>query len=203
MTWQEFTALLALSTAMSFTPGPNTTLSTALAANGGMRRALPFACAVALGCSALLLLCALGVGALVLAAPLLGRVIQWVGIGYLLWLSYKLGQARQLGEANTDQLRIGFWSGAALQFANIKVWMLSLAIVSGWIAGHANTTERLAIVVPTMLVFGFASNVTYAAVGSLLRNWLRGPRGSGQRLVWFNRCMALILIITALWMLTL
>ena len=33
MTWQEFTALLALATAMSFSPGPNTTLSTALAAD--------------------------------------------------------------------------------------------------------------------------------------------------------------------------
>ena len=37
MTWQEFTALLVLATAMSFSPGPNTTLSTALAANGGAR----------------------------------------------------------------------------------------------------------------------------------------------------------------------
>jgi len=32
MNWQEFPALFVLATAMSFTPGPNTTLSTALAA---------------------------------------------------------------------------------------------------------------------------------------------------------------------------
>ena len=36
MPFVEFTALLALATAMSFTPGPNTTLSTALAANRGL-----------------------------------------------------------------------------------------------------------------------------------------------------------------------
>ena len=36
MTWQEFTALLVLATAMSFSPGPNTTLSTALAANAAI-----------------------------------------------------------------------------------------------------------------------------------------------------------------------
>ncbi|MEO7886906.1 MAG: LysE family translocator, partial [Polaromonas sp.] len=35
MNWQEFTALLVLATAMSFSPGPNTTLSTALGANHG------------------------------------------------------------------------------------------------------------------------------------------------------------------------
>ena len=33
MPWSEFTALLLLATAVSFTPGPNTTLSTAIAAN--------------------------------------------------------------------------------------------------------------------------------------------------------------------------
>jgi threonine/homoserine/homoserine lactone efflux protein len=49
MNWQEFTALLVLATAMRFTPGPNTTLSTALAANHGLWRALPLACAVPVG----------------------------------------------------------------------------------------------------------------------------------------------------------
>ena len=49
MTWQEFTALLVLATAMSFSPGPNTTLSTALAANGGLRHAMRFVVAVPVG----------------------------------------------------------------------------------------------------------------------------------------------------------
>jgi len=68
MPLSEFTALLLLATAMSFSPGPNTTLSTALAANRGLPHAMRFVCAVPVGWSALLLLCAGGVGALVLAA---------------------------------------------------------------------------------------------------------------------------------------
>jgi threonine/homoserine/homoserine lactone efflux protein len=39
---EEFTALLVLSTAASFTPGPNTTLSTALAAKLVLFKAWPF-----------------------------------------------------------------------------------------------------------------------------------------------------------------
>ena len=39
MTAAELSALLVLATATSFTPGPNTTLSTALAANRGLRGA--------------------------------------------------------------------------------------------------------------------------------------------------------------------
>jgi threonine/homoserine/homoserine lactone efflux protein len=200
MTWQEFTALLVLATAMSFTPGPNTTLSTALAANGGLRRAMPFVCAVPLGWSALLLLCAWGLGAVVLAVPLLAWAVKAVGVAYLLWLAWKLSQSRQLSEASAVALSVGFWQGVALQFVNIKAWMLALAIVSGWIAGRADPTQRLAIVVPTMMGFAFASNFLYATMGSLLRDWLRGPDGTGLRLRLFNRAMALVLVATALWM---
>ena len=46
MTSAEFWALLMLATAVSFTPGPNTTLSTAIAANRGLRPALRFVLAV-------------------------------------------------------------------------------------------------------------------------------------------------------------
>ncbi len=202
MTWQEFTALLVLATAMSFTPGPNTTLATALAANGGLRRAMPFVCAVPLGWSALLLVCAFGLGALVLAVPLLSWAVKIVGVAYLLWLAFKLSQSRQLGEADAARLQMGFWQGVALQFVNIKAWMLALAIVGGWIAGRADSGQRLVVVVPTMLVFAFASNMLYATLGSLLRDWLRGPLETGQRLLAFNRAMAVVLVVTAFWMLT-
>ena len=125
------------------------------------------------------------------------------GVAYLLWLAHKLTRARQLGEANAELLHVGFWQGVTLQFVNIKAWMLALAIVGGWIAGRADATQRLVLVVPIMLGFAFASNCCYALVGSALRTWLIGPNGDGQRLVWFNRGMAVVLLVTALWMLVL
>ena len=201
MNWQEFTALLVLATAMSFTPGPNTTLSTALAANHGLRRAMPFICAVPLGWGVLLGVCALGLGALVLAVPLLSWAIKLVGVAYLLWLASKIARSRQLSQADAARLNVTFWQGAALQFVNIKAWMLALAIVSGWIAGRADPGQRMAVVLPVMLAFAFASNLTYALAGSLLREWLAGPLGSGRRLVVFNRAMAAVLVVTAFWML--
>ena len=192
----EFTALLFLATAMSFTPGPNTTLSTALAANRGLRPAMRFVCSVPVGWAALLLLCAGGVGALVVAVPALRWGIKAVGIGYLLWLAWKLSRSSHLGEADAARMDIGFWQGAALQFVNIKAWLLALTVVAGWVAGHANSLQRLAIVLPVMVFFAFTSNFTYAATGALLRHWL----AQGARLLWFNRAMALVLVATAAWM---
>jgi threonine/homoserine/homoserine lactone efflux protein len=43
--------------------------------------------------------------------------------------------------------------------------------------------------------------MTYALAGSLLRDWLTGPAGSGRRLRWFNYVMAGVLVVTAIWML--
>ena len=196
MTWQEFTALLVLATAMSFSPGPNTTLSTALAANGGLRHAMRFVWAVPVGWSLLLLLCAAGVGALVVAAPVLRGGIKAVGVGYLLWLAWKLSGTATLGVAAGDKLQIGFIEGVALQFVNIKAWLLALTIVAGWVAGQPDALQRLAIVTPVMLVYAFASNFTYALVSAVLRSWL----AQGKRLLWFNRAMALVLVVTAAWM---
>lgn len=201
MNWQEFTALLLLATAMSFTPGPNTALSTALAANHGLRRALPFVCAVPVGWGVLLSLCVLGLGTLLLAVPLLSWAVKIIGVSYLLWLAWKLSQATQLGQADAAHLSVGFWQGTALQFVNIKAWMLALGIASGWIAGRDEPALRFAVVLPVMLAFAFVSNLTYAMAGSLLRDWLSGPLDTGLRLQWFNRAMALVLVVTAIWML--
>ena len=210
MNWQEFTALLVLATAMSFSPGPNTTLASALGANHGLRRAMPFVCAVPVGWGVMLGLCALGLGALLLAVPLLAWAVKLLGVAYLLWLAAKLIGVRfqfPRQSSPTDArpgislLPVTFWQGAALQFVNIKAWLLAVAIVSGWIAGRGDAAARFAIVLPVMLFYAFASNLTYALVGSLLRDWLAGPQGSGRRLVWFNRVMALVLVATAVWML--
>ena len=136
---------------MSFSPGPNTTLAAALAANHGLRRAMPFICSVPVGWGVLLSLCALGLGALLLAVPLLGLVVKITGVAYLLWLATKIARSRQLSEADAKKMNVGFWQGAALQFVNIKAWMLALAIVSGWIAGRADPGLRFAVVLPVML----------------------------------------------------
>lgn len=191
-----------------FTPGPNTTLSTALGANHGLRHALPFVCAVPLGWAILLALCSLGLGALMLAVPALAWAVKLTGVGYLLWMAWNLASVRAVlaTQAQRDW-KVSPWrlfvQGVALQFVNIKAWMLALAIVGGWVAGHADPLQRFLVVLPVMIAYAFASNLVYAMVGSLLRSWLAGPHGSGRRLQWFNRAMAGVLLATAVGMLAL
>ncbi len=203
MNASEWVALMALGAAMSFSPGPNTTLSTALAANFGLRRALSFCVAVPTGWVLLLLACGLGVGALVNSVPALRWAIKLTGVAYLLWLVWKLNQTTTLAQADPSRLQVTFVQGVALQFVNIKAWMIALTLTAGWVVNAngqpaTNTGERLAIVAACMVFYAFTSNFTYALIGSMLRGWL----AQGRRLLWFNRVLGLVLVVTAAWMLT-
>ena len=203
MAWTEVTTLLLFCTAMSFSPGPNTTLSTALAANFGLRRALRFCVAVPVGWTLLMLVTGLGVGAAVTGIPVLRWGVKLGGVAYMLWLAGKLSRAGQLGQADASRLNLGFAQGVLMQFANIKAWMLALTLTAGWVVNAqglpaANPGERLLIISGVMMLFAFGSNFTYALVGALLRGWL----AQGERLLWFNRALAGVLVATAAWMLT-
>lgn len=201
MSATELTALLVFCTAMSFSPGPNTTLSTALAANYGLRRALRFCLAVPTGWTLLMAASGLGLGALVTGIPALRWGVKIGGVAYMLYLAWKLSRARQLATVDEQRLDVSFWQGVGLQFLNIKAWMLALTLTAGWVVNAAgapapNPGQRLAFICAIMVAFAFSSNFVYALVGSLLRGWL----AQGERLLWFNRVLAGVLAATAGWM---
>jgi threonine/homoserine/homoserine lactone efflux protein len=198
MSSTEIAALLAYATAMAFTPGPNTTLSAAMAANHGLGHAMRFVLAVPFGWCLLLVACAAGLGSLVTAVPLVGTALRVGGAAYMLWLAWQLAQPgrARLGEPHTG-LDVGFARGVALQFVNAKAWINAMTIAATWVTVEGQVAQRLTWVLPIAAAYGFASNFTYAAVGAALRRWL----ARGQRLLWFNRTMAAVLAATALWVL--
>ncbi|CAM3065918.1 LysE family translocator [Cupriavidus taiwanensis] len=190
----QFAALLTLLTVGLFTPGPNTTIAAVSGANFGLRATLPHCVGVAFGFASILALCALGVGALVLGQPALAAAVHAAGVAYLLWLAWKIARSTALAERQV--LRpLSVWQSAALQYANIKAWMLALAVAASYMAGAASPVQRVLLVCGVFGVLGFVSNGVYGAVGASLRQWLQ----HGQRVRWFNRVMGAALALTALW----
>ena len=196
MPMSELAALLVFATAMAFTPGPNTTLAAALAANHGLRHTMRFVLGVPVGWGLLLLGCALGLGAVLQAQPALRGLLKWGGLAYMLWLAWKLARASTLSNADPARFDVGFSKGVALQFLNIKAWMSALLVTAGWVTVADPLWPRLAFVLPIMMAYGLASNFTYALIGSALRGWV----AQGTRLQWFNRVLAAVLVATAAWM---
>lgn len=208
MPLDDLLALLILATTMTFTPGPNTVLVTALAARHGLRAALPFCLAVPSGWLLLMAAVAGGVGALVAAEPTLRGALQLVGVAYLLGLAWRLARA-PTGPADPAAGRtdapLGYRAGLLLQFVNLKAWMFALTLSAGWALPRPGETDsalpRLLTVLAVMAFYGFASNFSYALLGAGLRGWLAGGPVPGRRMQRFNRVSAALLAATALWML--
>ena len=163
----EFSALLVLATATSFTPGPNTTLSTALAANFGLRHSLRFVCAVPVGWGVLLALCAGGLGTLIVAQPALRWAILIGGCAYLLWMAWqavKPGGAAPFEARNLphDSPRTLFLMGFMTNLLNPKVAMFYLSFFPQFL--HPERGQLL----QQSLTLGAVQISTSAAVNALL-----------------------------------
>ena len=204
MSLSELIALSVFCVAMTFTPGPNTMLTTAIASNYGLRHVIPFTLGVPCGWALIQVICGLGIGTLVIQIPLLRWLIQLIGCLYLLWLAWTLSRSTMLIPLGEKPLKISFSKGILLQFLNIKVWLLAITVTGSWVIQSENSTgnhemQRLILCTAILMFFAFASNLTYALLGSSARKWLM----HGRRLLIFNRLLASLLAITAIWTLSL
>lgn len=147
--------MAVFSAAMSFTPGPNTTLATAIGVNHSVRRALRFCVAVAVGCGLLLLACWVGVGGLVTRVPAVGWGLRVVGAAYLGWLAYRLWHATRISPDGSGPAEVGFLSGVGLQLVNGKAWLFALTLTAGWVTGSGAEPAGVRLVAtPSTFRFG-------------------------------------------------
>lgn len=72
---------------MVLLPGPNSLYVLSVAARGGVKEGYKAASGVFTGDAVLMVLTALGAGALLQASPLLFNVVKFLGAGYLAWLA--------------------------------------------------------------------------------------------------------------------
>ena len=147
--------------------------------------------------------CGLGLGALVTGVPALRWAVKVAGAAYMLWLAWKLAGSGQLTQVDAGRLDVDILAGrgpAVPEHQGMDAGAHAHRRL-GRQRGRppaANPGERLAIISAIMVVFAFSSNFAYAWLGSMLRQWL----SQGSRLLWFNRALALVLVATAAWMLT-
>jgi threonine/homoserine/homoserine lactone efflux protein len=194
MPLEQLLALATLAVVGSFTPGPNNTIATVTGANHGFRAALPHVFGVPFGFGTMLAAGALGVAALLLAHPVLGQLIKWAGIAYLLWIALQIARAGSIGHRSVAR-PLTFWQSAAFQYANPKAWMLSAATAGSFMASGASLA-RTALIVLGFALAAAASLLLWAALGAALRQWLT----HGARLRLFNVSMGVLLAATALWL---
>jgi threonine/homoserine/homoserine lactone efflux protein len=188
-----FLALVVFAFTTSITPGPNNMMLFASGVNFGFVRTIPHMCGIGAGFLVLLLAVGFGLGALLETVPWLYTLLKFAGGAYLLWIAWKIGTSRSLGEGTAGARPMTFLQAAAFQWVNPKAWVMAVSAMATY-TDAGNYTASVLLVGVAFALVNFPSVSTWAGFGSALRQWLSDP----VRLKWFNISMALLLV-ASLW----
>jgi len=194
MTMLSLLAIVSFAFVTSVTPGPNNLMLLASGANFGFRRTLPHMLGISIGMALLLTSVLAGLGELFSRFPVLQMLLRIAGVGYLLWLSWKILQTppRSLQQGNDDARPFSFWQAVLFQFVNPKAWIMSITAVSSFtLAGEDYWTSGMLLVL-VFAVVNLPSVSVWAGFGSMMQQLL----STAARQVHFNRGMAALTAMT-------
>ncbi len=142
--------------------------------NFGFVRTIPHMLGIGIGFFVLLIAVGLGLGALLHSVPLLYTALKFAGGAYLVWIAWKIGTSRSLGEGRANAVPMTFLQAAAFQWVNPKAWVMAVSAM----ATYTSSDSYLMSVLVVGLVFALVnvpSVSTWAGFGSALRQWLSEP----------------------------
>lgn len=187
-------ALIVFAFVTSITPGPNNLMLLASGVNFGFRRTIPHMIGIGVGFLSLLLGVGYGLGAVLEMAPVLYTGIKFAGGAYMLYLAYKIATATSVGKVdNANAQPMGFMPALLFQWVNPKAWVMSVTAMASYTVHDAYAWSVLLIGL-VFAIINVPSVSSWAAFGSLLRQWLEDP----VKLKWFNMTMA-VLLVASLW----
>jgi threonine/homoserine/homoserine lactone efflux protein len=176
MTAEQAIAFFLFAIVAAITPGPSNLILTSTGANVGVLRGLPCLCGVAIGMGLMMFLVAFGLGSLVLESPLILQGLKWCGIGFLLWLSWKIATGGR-SEATGDKEFVGFWRAAAFQWVNPKSWLVSASAIGTYFQAQAGSAFEQSISFGILFVLAaLPSCFVWLAFGATVQRFLRTER---------------------------
>lgn len=158
-----------------FSPGPNVVMLTASGARFGFRATTPHLLGVPIGTGLLAAASALGLSAILLAAPTLKLVFQIGAALWILWLAWKTALAGRAGRAEDRGQPFTFREAILFQAVNPKVWAITLAASAGFGIGLAPHVEALRLFVVFAGVNLFVC-LFWTTIGHLLSGFLQSDK---------------------------
>ena len=177
----QYLSFVALATVLAIAPGPDSLLTLRSTLIGGRRRGGWTAVGILVANIVQGVLAASGLGAILVHAETVFRIIKWGGAAYLAYLGYlAIRAAWRMRSADsavetTLPIRRGPWSAARQGFlcniTNPKVLAFNIAVLPQFVGAHAS--------VATLLAYA----LTLTAVGSVVLVGLVAVAGLASRVL--------------------
>ncbi len=185
-----FVSFVIFAVIAAVTPGPNNVMLTTTGLNFGVRRGIPHLLGICIGFPVMLALIGLGFGTLFQLFPVLHEIIKLVGIVYLVYLAWKIANARGGNDAASPSKPISFWQSAAFQWINPKAWVMGSSALAAYTSLDDNFFLQVVIICASFAAITLPCAGAWLVFGAGLQRFLRDPK----HLALFNKAMALLLI---------
>lgn len=164
---------------IELTPGPNMAWLAGLAATQGRRAGLAAVGGVAVGLLANAMLAALGLAALLDAAPSLWRVLQLAGAAMMIFLAVEAWRGAEpngscpIGE---HRLRRNFTTGAFINLLNPKAYVFFVAVAPRFLDGQSLSLGNAALLAVVSTSIATIIHLAIISTGARAQAWLADER---------------------------
>lgn len=158
---------------MSGTPGPNTILSLQNASEKGLRKGIYLNYGMAAGILLVTTVTYLLISLLSAVIPSLSVLLQILSIVYILFLSWKMYNKRDLPSSSGDG---SFRRGFLMQLVNVKVLMLCVSTISTFILPSSYSFLKGYLVSLSIPIMCFLTGLMWGVAGEALKSVYLGHR---------------------------
>lgn len=175
----------------SFTPGPNNIMAMAFANKHGLKRTITFCLGVGFGFFVITLLCSFFNIVLTSVMPKIELPLTLLGVGYMLYLAFKILTSKEDNDGNDEEHRNLFLIGMLLQFVNPKGILFGITVVATFILPYYDSYFSYFLFSLFLGSVGVMSTFSWSLFGSMFQKLLLQYRKP------FNIIMAALLVYSA------
>lgn len=187
-------AFILFALSMCFTPGPNNVMLMTSGLNFGIRKSLPHLFGVFFGFPSMVIMVGLGLGVMFELYPVIHDVIKVLGITYLLYLAWRIANAKSNSLNNKAPQPFTFLQAALFQWVNPKAWVMASTSVAVYTSIDASMFYQVLLLAVAFVFIGFLSGSTWLFLGHGLKRMLK----SDAHQALFNMAMAILLTVSIL-----
>lgn len=189
-----FFAVLFFAFSSTITLGPNNIMIMSSGVNYGIKASLPHLFGICVGFPLMVLIVGLGFGVVLQQFPWLHWLIKILGIGYLIWLAWRIASTTPASMDASKRPPLTFWQAALFQWVNGKAWVMASGAIAAFTSIQGNFFFDVSQITAAFLLMSFPCVGLWLVFGALLRPLLAKPLA--QRI--FNICMAMLLVASIL-----
>jgi len=188
-------SIISFAFATAMTPGPNNFMLLSSGLTFGYKKTLAHIVGVMVGFPMMIIAVGLGMGTVFDMYPSLYDVLKVVGIGYLVWMAYKIAtSSSSMGSGDEVKKPFTFVQAMLFQWVNPKAWVMVITAMGSFITSKENAFLQVLIIAFTYLCIGFLSTNFWAFGGVYLQKFISNEK----RVKMFNGVMAVLIVLSVL-----